>query len=88
MKIIEKTIFILEFDLTEEKYVSSIHESDLIMCRGDTYTIIEIEQTRNGYKIKIELFRRAINFYSIDMENNLYKVADYNLNCIMENKLW
>ena len=64
----------------------SIQKGDLIMFRGDTYKVINVEINPKEMIqiITLELYIRAINLYTIDMKNNLLKVADFNLNCKRE----
>ena len=83
MLIIEKSMVLLTFNKNEiDTAVKSLHKSDIIMYRGDSYIIYEICKDEDGTMyIKLELLRRASNFFCIDMNNNLFKVADYNFNC-------
>lgn len=86
MNIKEETRLILEFDLEEYKKYS-FHKGDIIMYKGDTYIVYEITNLVNyphTVYLKLELFKRAINYYLINKEDNLFKVADYVLNCLKE----
>lgn len=83
MKIREYTQITLVFDKSEyRKFDFIMHKNDLIMYRGDTYIACEFIVTDENYIIKLELYRRACNFYEIDMNDNINKVSDYNLNCL------
>ena len=79
-----KELYHIEITLTAfDKPLYNINEGDLIMYRGDTYKVIQIEKNPVIMEqvIILELYKRAINIYAIDTKNNLLQVADYDLNC-------
>ena len=79
-----KELYHIEITLTVcDKPLYNINEGDLIMYRGDTYKVIgtEINPVIMEQVIVLELYKRAINIYAIDIKNNLLRVADYDLNC-------
>lgn len=89
MNIIEETRLVLEFNLEEYK-AYSFHKGDIIMYKGDTYIVYEINNlTNDPYTVylKLELFKRAINYYLINKAGILFKVADYNINCKKDKEL-
>lgn len=83
MLIKTKQHLILELD-SEEYKSNPIYKDDFIIYRGDTYIVYEIDISLvfpNTVYVKLDLFKRAVNFHAIDMNDNLFKVMDYRRNC-------
>ena len=87
MDIINRSMIIIDFTKDEKNIVNGLHKCDIIMYRGDTYKIYAIIAHDDGYTVKLEMIFRAVNFYCINMDNKLFKVADFDFNCRRENIL-
>ncbi len=76
-------IIILEIRKNELK-IDAPREGDLIMYRGDTYQVIEVNflVINQIFILKLVRLYRALNFFTINKKDELNIVADFNLNCL------
>lgn len=74
MKINEYTTISLIYD--EDEPLPPFHKGDLVMYRGDTFVVSEINNVFKEWQIKLLPHSRAVNFYCV-VDGKVIQLSDY-----------